>query len=317
MPGAPPKVTGSPAIWAVRMKRLGLSSVAQGFVGIGWMQLGDLSAIAPTREAFKQAHLAAIPEAKKREMQIEAGMLYRFVHEMQPGDVLLYPCDADGMVHIGRVTGDYYHDPAGGHDPNRRSVEWLLAQPRTAFPPEVQKDFRNRSTLVTPKGNREVYLDLIDQPMLADGTPLADLSGPGEPRLSGGQGFGLNAAERRSVELRAMAAARAWLEANRFTGITDVSAGESCDFRATRDGVEHVIEVKGTTGSLGSIYLTRNEVALHQHRHAHNLLIVVHGIQWTADRAEAVGGTLKAFDPWRIDEAALVPMMFSYPVFGD
>lgn len=314
MSGQLPSLTASPAIWAVRMKRLGLTSIAQGFVGIGWRQLGDLSAIPPTRKAFKQAHLAAIPEAKKREMQIEAGMLYRFVHEMQPGDVLVYPCDADSMVHIGRVTGDYYHDPAGGDDPNRRTVEWLMAQPRAAFPPEVQKDFRNRSTLVTPKSNREVYLDLIDQPMLADSTPAAEMAGPGEPRLSGGQGYGLTAAERKLVEACAMDTARAWLEANRFTAIEDVSARASCDFLATRDGVEHVIEVKGTTGGLGSIYLTRNEVALHQHRQPHNLLIVVHGIQWTAGRAAAVGGTLKSFDPWRIDEAALVPMMFSYPV---
>lgn len=175
-------MTDKPAVWAVRMKRLGLSSVEKGFVGIGWRQLGDLSVIAPDREAFKQAHLAAIPEAKRREMEIEASMLFRFVHDMQPGDVLVYPCDEDGLVHLGRVTGGYHHDPAGGDDPNRRPVEWLLAQPRAAFPPEVQKDFRNRSTLVTPKGNREVYLSLIDLPVLDEGSPAAEFSGAGEPR---------------------------------------------------------------------------------------------------------------------------------------
>lgn len=112
-----------------------------------------------------------------------------------------------------------------------------------------------------------------------------------------------------------MEEAEAWLESNKFTAISNVSANESCDYRAIRDGVEHVIEVKGTTGGLGSIYLTRNEVALHQHKHPHSVLIVVHGIQWRADRKAAVGGTLKAFDPWLIDEAALVATMFTYPVF--
>jgi hypothetical protein len=317
VPGAPPSVKASPAIWAVRMKRLGLSSVAQGFVGIGWRQLGDLSAIPPTREAFRAAYVAAQKGETDKAVQFKASELYRFVHEMQIGDVLVYPCGEAGLVHLGRVTGDYYHDPAGGDDPNRRTVEWLMAQPRAAFPPQVQKDFRGRATLMQPKGNREVYLGLIDQPTLADGTLAAELSGLGEPRLLGGQGYGLTAAERKLVENRAMEAARAWLEANGFTVIQDVSARAPCDFVATRDGVEHVIEVKGTTGGLGSIFLTRSEVALHQHRHPHNLLIVVHGIEWTADRASAVGGTLKAFDPWRINEAALVPMMFSYPVFGD
>ena len=72
-----------------------------------------------------------------------------------------------------------------------------------------------------------------------------------------GQGRGLNAAARKLVEYRAMELARQWLKDEGFD-YDDVSATDSCDFRAQRAGEKWVIEVKGTTGGLGSVLLTRN-----------------------------------------------------------
>lgn len=82
-------------------------------------------------------------------------------------------------------------------------------------------------------------------------------------RLRKGQGRGLSGPERRLVEIEAMRQARQWLTREGFK-FKDVSADESCDFRAERNGEKWVIEVKGTTEGPGSILLTANEVALHR-----------------------------------------------------
>lgn len=140
---------------------------------------------------------------------------------------------------------------------------------------------------------------------------VENLSRPGAPAKPGnGQGFGLSAVERAAVEKRAMDEALVWLEANGFTKVRDVHASHSCDFLADRNGIEHHIEVKGTTSGLGKIILTANEVALHKAAHPANILIVVHGIKLHETRTLAYGGTTRAFDAWDIDACTLSPLSY-------
>lgn len=133
---------------------------------------------------------------------------------------------------------------------------------------------------------------------------------PLKPRASG-QGRGLSAAERKLIEMHAMVHARQWLKDQDFE-FEDVSAKDSCDFRAKRDGQQWVVEVKGTTGGPGSVLLTRNEVTLHRQGHPHNALLVVHGILLSDDRTRPSGGELKAFSPWLLEEERLSPICFEY-----
>jgi hypothetical protein len=132
-------------------------------------------------------------------------------------------------------------------------------------------------------------------------------------RLAKGQGRrGLSGPERRLVELEAMRRARQWLTEKGFK-FKDVSAEESCDFRAARDGEEWVIEVKGTTGGPESILLTPNEVALHRSKHPRNALLIVHGIKLSDDGTDVLrAGDLLAIAPWAIDEEHLKPVCYEY-----
>jgi restriction system protein len=56
------------------------------------------------------------------------------MHEMEVGDLVVYPSKRDRRVYIGRVTGPYRYDPKTepGY-PNLRSVEWLKDFPRSHF----------------------------------------------------------------------------------------------------------------------------------------------------------------------------------------
>ena len=92
------------------------------------------------------------------------------------------------------------------------------------------------------------------------------LAAPLRSRGRNGQGFGLTAEERRVVERQAMDVAYAHLVSAGYV-VEDVSKGRSYDFVATRDGGSIIVEVKGTTGGLGSVVLTTNEVTAHQSNH--------------------------------------------------
>lgn len=60
------------------------------YVAIGWRALGDLRAIPADREAFKTALRQHLPDLKEGAVPVNAGTLYRFVHEMRAGDVVVY-----------------------------------------------------------------------------------------------------------------------------------------------------------------------------------------------------------------------------------
>lgn len=128
-----------------------------------------------------------------------------------------------------------------------------------------------------------------------------------------GQGFGLTQAQRRVVELRAMAIATDHFTNLGFT-VEDTSANRPYDLKVTKGADTLYIEVKGTTGALGDIVLTKNEVDHHRRHHPFNGLIVVHGIKLNKEDVEpkAKGGTPYIQVPWEIENYRLVPIVFRY-----
>ena len=61
----------------------------QNLIAIGWEEMGDLSVISASRDAYKEKYIATYPDAKKGSIPTSAGMLYRFVHEVQEGDYVV------------------------------------------------------------------------------------------------------------------------------------------------------------------------------------------------------------------------------------
>ncbi len=104
-----------------------------GLIAIGWEEMGDLSAISVSRDAFKEKYLAAYPDAKKGSVATSAGKLYWFVHEVQKGDYVVFPSKVDHKINIGIVESAYFYDDAATLYPNRRKVKWLKHLPLTAF----------------------------------------------------------------------------------------------------------------------------------------------------------------------------------------
>jgi restriction system protein len=63
-----------------------------------------------------------------------AGQLFRFVHEVQIGELVVFPTKGYRRVHIGEITGEYQYQPwVNANYPNHRAVQWLKSLPRTSF----------------------------------------------------------------------------------------------------------------------------------------------------------------------------------------
>ena len=127
-----------------------------------------------------------------------------------------------------------------------------------------------------------------------------------------GQGFNKSAAERRAIELQAMELAGQYLEENGFS-LTDTSANHPFDMLAEKNGESVKVEVKGTTNSDPDfVYMTKNEVTLHQAEAGDTALIIVHSIKLdrTGNLPIASGGVLEVYFGWDIADWDLEALSF-------
>lgn len=145
-------------------------------ISVGWTRIGDLKALATDRDALKAVIAKAYPERKPGAIPGDAGILYRFAHEMKPGDVVIYPSKRDRQVHIGRITGPYIHDlklaPAS---PHLRAVNWIKAVPRTFFSQGALYEIGSALSLFQVKTYASEFLAVIEGKAapapLAEGDP--------------------------------------------------------------------------------------------------------------------------------------------------
>ena len=132
-------------------------------IAIGWKELGDLSLIENSREAFKDAYSKVYPEAKKGNIPTSAGMLYRFCHEAQVGDYVVYPSKVDRMINIGVIEGEYSYQPDAYKYPNQRAVKWLTHIPRTSFSQGALYEVGSALTFFMIKNYADEFLGALEK----------------------------------------------------------------------------------------------------------------------------------------------------------
>jgi restriction system protein len=124
-------------LWGIHGGRTGDADslfLKKNFVALGWDKLGDLGKLKADRESFKTKLAASYPDAKPGAIPVNAGQLFRFVHEMKIGDYVLYPSKLDAHIHIGQIVGEYKYNPTiESSYPNQREVKWIRSFPRTHF----------------------------------------------------------------------------------------------------------------------------------------------------------------------------------------
>lgn len=146
-------------VWGIHMgEHVGARPIEQGYVAIGWPDLGDLRQY-PDREALKAALAKIYPDKKAGSRPVDAGILYRFGHEMKLGDLVVYPSKHDRMVNIGHIKGDLEHLADDPHNyPNHRKVKWLRHFPRNDFSQTALNEIGAYISLFLIKENRAEFL---------------------------------------------------------------------------------------------------------------------------------------------------------------
>ncbi len=163
-------------IWGIHAGKTGDANTLflnKNCIAVGWPKMGDLSALKPDREAFKARVAATYPEKKPGAIPNNAGQLFRFTHEMKPGDLVVYPSKSDRHIHLGQVAGDYCYDPKTepGY-PNIRAVKWLRKVPRTRFSQGALYEIGSAMSLFLVKNYADEFRAAVADGKAAPITPV-------------------------------------------------------------------------------------------------------------------------------------------------
>lgn len=132
-------------------------------IAIGWEEMGDISTIAPSRDAYKERYMEVYPDAKKGSVGTSAGMLYRFANEVQEGDYIAFPSKIDRKINIGIIDSQYFYDDSADIYNNRRKVKWLKHLPRTAFSQGALYEVGSALSFFQVKNYADEYLKALDR----------------------------------------------------------------------------------------------------------------------------------------------------------
>ena len=153
-------------IWGIHAGKTGEADslfLKKDCIALGWTKMGDLSVLKPDRDAFKARVVEVYPEKKPGAIPNNAGQLFRFVHEMKPDDLVVYPSKRDRQIHLGRVEGSYRYDPKTepGY-PHVRTVKWLRAVPRTQFSQGALYEIGSAISLFMVKNYADEYRAAVE-----------------------------------------------------------------------------------------------------------------------------------------------------------
>ena len=132
-------------------------------IAIGWKEIGDLSSVEQTREAFRERYEQVYPEAKKGSVATSVGMLYRFCCEMKIGDYVVFPSKSNRQINIGTIVGDYQFDDNHYEYVQTRKVKWIKHLPRTAFSQGALYEVGSALSLFLVKNYADEFLATLDK----------------------------------------------------------------------------------------------------------------------------------------------------------
>jgi restriction system protein len=99
--------------------------IDENMVAIGWSEAGDYLSL-QTREELSRRFSSVWPDQTARQIQVGAGQVFRFLHELSIGDDVLTYDPGSRLYHLGKIVGEASYEPQLlDRLPVRRPVEWL------------------------------------------------------------------------------------------------------------------------------------------------------------------------------------------------
>ena len=153
-------------VWGFHMPtEVGNDPIENGVVSLGWPDMGDIFALPNSRDAFKQRLTETHPNTKPGAVPVDAGTLYKFVHEVKQGDIVIYPSKHDRTINIGVVNAKKWHSltlkPWAGDFPNHIEVVWKGHYPRSDFSQAALNEISSAVTLFRVRKHASEFLAKI------------------------------------------------------------------------------------------------------------------------------------------------------------
>jgi restriction system protein len=105
--------------------------LAEGLIAIDFA-VPDLSSVI-SKEELKIVYSKAFPEASKGKVGNVVGQIWRFIHDIQTGDLVALPLKLQRAIAIGKVSGDYEYREVDSVNLHTRKITWLKNIPRSEF----------------------------------------------------------------------------------------------------------------------------------------------------------------------------------------
>jgi AAA domain (dynein-related subfamily) len=157
-------------VWCCRAGAEGQEELAldQNVAVIGWSSLGPLSPELSLEEIKKKIEEVK-HEHRTQSQAMQAGEIYRFIHEISEGDLVVLPRkNPASRVAVGRVAGKYEHRDDGPfatvNAQNTRPVDWLAKDlPYERFDSDLRAAFGQRASLseITKPNAAQRILDVV------------------------------------------------------------------------------------------------------------------------------------------------------------
>ncbi len=147
--------------WMIRAGRGGMYAedwLERGLIGIGW-DFGGADIASMTRDQIRDAYTTAHPNDSKYKVASNIGQVYRFAHDMVPGETVVMYEPESRLYHIGEVTGLCVPADADDGDATyTRGVKWGNIASRDALKAESKNSLGGIQTIFSVSD--EVMADL-------------------------------------------------------------------------------------------------------------------------------------------------------------
>ncbi len=127
------------SLWLVRAGKHGEQeqrALENNIVTIGWNELPDLSNVKTKGELAKLSS-QIYPTVKNAKASSWVGQVWRFVREIQKGDLVALPLKTQSAIAIGKVEGEYEYKELASDIIHTRRVKWLKTIPRSLFDQDI------------------------------------------------------------------------------------------------------------------------------------------------------------------------------------
>lgn len=111
-------------------------ALEESVVTISWNEFSDLSNI-KSREELYQVYRTIYPDSNKNKAGNEVGQIWRFINDIQVGDLVALPLKTESSIAIGKITGNYAYKVISADVRHIRPVKWLKTLPRSAFDQDI------------------------------------------------------------------------------------------------------------------------------------------------------------------------------------